>query len=73
MPKLICVCVAFGALVTGLVVWVSEPLPRAGGLVELEHCIFRDIMVPAVIGAVFFGVLLFLSGTGLAPFIYTLF
>ena len=61
MPKVICVCVAFGALVTGLALWITEPLPRNGGLLEIEHRIFSDIMVPAIIGAVFFGLLLFLQ------------
>ncbi len=61
MPKLICVCVAFGALVTGLTLWVTDPLPRADGLLEIEHRIFSQIMVPAIIGAIFFGLMLLLQ------------
>lgn len=61
LPKFICVCVAFGALVTGLVLWVAETASRSNGLLEIEHRIFGHVMVPAIIGALFFGLLLFLQ------------
>jgi uncharacterized membrane protein len=61
MPKLICVCVAFGALVTGLTLWLTEPAPRSAGMLEIEHRVFSQIMAPAIIGAIFFGLLLFLQ------------
>lgn len=61
MPKLICVCVALGALVTGLVLWVTAPVPQREDLLEVEHRIFASVMVPAICGAMFFGLLLLLQ------------
>ena len=61
MPKVICVCVALGSLVTGVALWLTEPSPGSAGLMEIEHRIFSQIMVPAILGAIFFGLLLFLQ------------
>lgn len=61
IPKLLCVCVALGALVTGTVIWVMLGAARADWLFAIEYIIFARVMVPALVGAIFFGVLLFLQ------------
>ena len=61
MPKVLCVCVAFGSLVSGLTLWLGEQSPRSAELLEIEHRIFSQIMVPAILGAIFFGLLLFVQ------------
>ena len=61
MPKVLCVCVALGSLVTGLALWLSGQSPRSAGLMEIEHRIFSQIMAPAILGAIFFGLLLLLQ------------
>jgi uncharacterized membrane protein len=61
MPKLICVCVAFGSLVSGLVLWLTGKALPSEQVLEMDRRVFTWVMVPAIIGAIFFGLLLLLQ------------
>jgi len=63
--KILCFAIAVGSLVSALVLWAARR--SAGGLdvVDTLHLLLAQVMVPALSGAIFFGLLLLLQHPGI--------
>lgn len=61
LPKILCVAIALGAATSATVLWCQRR--SAGGLdvIGAMHILLAHVMVPALLGALFFGFLLLLQ------------